>query len=386
MPVAAPHRVGPRAALAGLFGVTAVTAAVVGAAAILGGATDCRAPGAVPTNQAKNAIPVEALAVYQEAGRRYDIDWAFLASIGAQECDHGRCAGAQQINASGCGGPMQIAMRRRSACSTGAGPTLWERFRQDGDGDGRAERFDFADAAATAALILRAAKGAPPIGGSAAGYRQAACAYYGACRDAAVPYADQVMARAAIYGFNDGQATPQHAADSLAVAAEAGCAGDGELADAGVVGAVQIAPGANLRGRPLTPETLAFVARVAGIYGKPLTVTTGTNHNYYTVNGTVSDHASGHAADIGMTANAGTNDGPVGDRIMTACLIAAGTPPAQAAPAARPGGLFTLEHNGLRIQCIWKTDQGGDHHDHVHIGARPTTPNAVVRQPAIHHR
>ena len=217
----------------------------------------------------------------------------------------------------------------------------------------------------------RAAKGAPPTGGSAARYRRAACGYYGACRDAAVSYADQVMARAAIYGLRDGQATPQHAADSLAVAAEAGCAGDGELA-AGVVGTVQIAPGANLPGRPLTPETLAFVAHVAGLYGRSLVVTTGTNHDYYTVNGAVSDHASGHAADIGMAANAGTTDGPVGDQIMTACLIAAGTPPDHAAQDARRGGLYTLEHDGLRIQCIWKTDQGGNHHGHVHIGARPS--------------
>ena len=135
---------------------------------------------------------------------------------------------------------------------------------------------------------------------------------------------------------------------------------------------MQIAPGANLPDQPLAPETLAFVARVAGIYGKPLVVTTGTNHDYYTVNHTVSDHASGHAADIGMAANAGTNDGPVGDQIMTACLIAAGTDPAQAARDADRGGLYTLEHDGLRIQCIWKTNQGGNHHNHVHIGARPS--------------
>ena len=182
------------------------------------------------------------------------------------------------------------------------------------------------------------------------------------------------MARAAIYGFQAGQATPWHAADHLAAASDAGCASEGEVANAGVMGAVQVASGANLPGRSLAPETLAFVARVAGIYGKPLTVTTATNHNYYTVNGTVSDHASGHAADIGMAANAGTNDGPVGDQIMTACLIGAGTPPAQAADAARRGGLSTLQHDGLHIQCIWKTDQGGNHHDHVHIGARPPSP------------
>ena len=216
MAVAAPQRVGQRALLGGLLAATAVMALVVGSVVILGGGADCPAHRVRrrPT-QAKNSIPAAALAIYQRAGQRYDVDWAFLASIGAQECDHGRCAGAQQINSSGCGGPMQIAMRRRSPCSSGAGPTLWERYRQDGDGDGHAERFDFADAVATAALILRKAKGAPPIGGSAAGYRRAACGYYGACSDAAVPYADQVMARAAVYGFHDGQPTDPHAADNL---------------------------------------------------------------------------------------------------------------------------------------------------------------------------
>ena len=122
----------------------------------------------------------------------------------------------------------------------------------------------------------------------------------------------------------------------------------------------------------ISRRALAFLTRVAGIFAKPLVVTTGTSHSYYTVDGNVSDHASGHAADIGMSANAGTNDGPVGDQIMTACLIAAGVDSVQAAHDARRGGLYTLEHDGLRIQCIWKTNQGGNHHNHVHIGARPS--------------
>lgn len=141
---------------------------------------------------------------------------------------------------------------------------------------------------------------------------------------------------------------------------------------AAVPGKVEIAPGANVPGRPITPETLAYLAKVAGIYGKPLIVTTGTNHSQYTVDGNVSDHFDGHAADIGMVANGGSDDSPVGDAIAAACLIAAGDPPAQAVREARRGGLWTREHAGLRIQCIWKTEQGGNHHGHVHIGARPT--------------
>jgi murein DD-endopeptidase MepM/ murein hydrolase activator NlpD len=150
-------------------------------------------------------------------------------------------------------------------------------------------------------------------------------------------------------------------------AAAAACA----TSAAAVPGKVEIAPGANLPGRPITPETLAFLANVAGIYGKPLIVTTGTNHSQYTVDGNVSDHFDGHAADIGMVANGGSNDSPVGDAIAAGCLIAAGDPPAQAVREVRRGGLWTREHAGLRIQCIWKTDQGGNHHGHVHLGAQP---------------
>jgi hypothetical protein len=99
-------------------------------------------------------------------------------------------------------------------------------------------------------------------------------------------------------------------------------------------------------------------------------VTTGTNHSRYTIDGRVSDHADGHAADLGMTANGGSDDSPVGERIMTACLIAAGEPADRATGDAVRGGLYTLEHRGLPVQCIWKTDQGGKHHNHVHVGAR----------------
>jgi len=31
-----------------------------------------------------------------------------------------------------------------------------------------------------------------------------------------------------------------------------------------------------------------------------------------------------------------------------------------------------MVHDGLRIQCIWKTYASGDHHNHVHVGMRPT--------------
>jgi hypothetical protein len=162
------------------------------------------AAGPVPSRAAVAEIPPARLVIYQRAGKRFRIDWAFLASIGAQECSHGPCRGE---NGSGCAGPMQIAVRRASPCSPGSGPTLWDRFKSDGDGDGRTDVNDPADAVFTAARLLRHEKGAPPIGGSYAQYRQAACRYYGACADATVTYADQVMARAVQYGFS-GAGTP----------------------------------------------------------------------------------------------------------------------------------------------------------------------------------
>lgn len=155
------------------------------------------------------------------------------------------------------------------------------------------------------------------------------------------------------------------------VPSAAGGCSDSSLSETGVPGKVRIAPGADRPGVPIAPVTLAFVARMAGIAGRALVITTGTNHSQYTVDGLVSDHWDGHAADIGMAANGGSDGSPVGDRIMAACLIAAGEPPTRAQADASRGGLYTLIHDGLRIQCIWKTYQGGNHYTHVHAGARP---------------
>ena len=134
------------------------------------------------------------------------------------------------------------------------------------------------------------------------------------------------------------------------------------------VGRVIVAPDANLPGKPIQPMTLKYVERMAALLQRPITITTGTNHRQFTAGGNVSDHFTGHAADIGMAANGGTNDGPVGDRIMEAALVLAGVPTAKARAEARKGGQFDNTRDDMRIQCIWKAP---DHHDHVHVGVRP---------------
>lgn len=194
--------------LSGLCVVALVGAVSVAGAlmAVLGGNLACLAPGGAalaspPTKAAVRGIPPKRLRIYQEAGKRFDVDWAFLASIGYQECGHRACA---HVYPSGCGGPMQIAIVPESACSPGPGPTIWDRYKVDADGGG-ANPFDPADAVFTAARMMRPVFGL--TGDSYAAYRQAACNYYGACSDGVADYADEVMARAVEYGFR-GKGSP----------------------------------------------------------------------------------------------------------------------------------------------------------------------------------
>jgi hypothetical protein len=162
--------------------------------------------GPTPSAYARQNIPPERLRLYEQAGSQFNIDWSFLASIGAQECSNGDCAGT---NSSGCAGPMQIAYVRGSPCSPGPGPTLWERYAVSAHPGQAPSVNDPADAIDTAARILREDMGAPPTGGTYNEYRQAACRYYGACADASVSYAEEVMARAVQYGFTGtGSPTP----------------------------------------------------------------------------------------------------------------------------------------------------------------------------------
>jgi hypothetical protein len=191
------------------------------AVAILGGSfTGCQpssepalaSTGPTPSAYALQSIPPARLRLYQQAGTRFDIDWSFLASIGAQECGNGECAGT---NSAGCAGPMQIAYVRGSPCSPGPGPTLWERYAVNADPGQPLSINNPADAIYTAARILRQDMGAPPAGGSYSEYRQAACNYYGACGDATVAYAEEVMARAVQYGFT-GAGAPAPTSPQLA--------------------------------------------------------------------------------------------------------------------------------------------------------------------------
>jgi hypothetical protein len=206
--------------LAGCAGVAFFLVSTLGVViALTGAGVGCIADSAAPSVGGKvREIPADRLRLYRTAGRRFDLDWAFLASIGAQECHHGSCVGD---NGSGCAGPMQIAFRRGSPCSPGGGPTLWDSYGVDGDDDGDTDPDSPADAIFTAARVLREAKHAPPAGGSFAAYRTAACGYYGACGDGTADYADEVMTRAVAYGFGKDRTTAAGCGDASVVAPRA---------------------------------------------------------------------------------------------------------------------------------------------------------------------
>lgn len=121
-------------------------------------------PGALgPSALAQREIPPRYLMLYEEAARRYGLDWAILAGIGKVECDHGRdpdpsCSREGAVNSAGAGGPMQFIA------------STWARYGVDANGDGRIDRWDPVDAISSAANYLRAS-GAP------GDYRQALFAY-----------------------------------------------------------------------------------------------------------------------------------------------------------------------------------------------------------------
>src|SRR4051794_35752417 len=185
-----------------LFAV-APLALVLGLAVVLIGdncAEGAAANSGTLSREAERTIPRDVAEIYVAMARRWNIDVAFLASIGAQETDHGRSPTTNEVNASGCQGLMQLGVG-------GACGDFWGRNKCDGNDDGRVLVTDFWDNICAAARARRRDKGAPPAGGSEAAYHQAACNYYGACVDGVADYADEVMGRAELYGFVGGTTT-----------------------------------------------------------------------------------------------------------------------------------------------------------------------------------
>jgi hypothetical protein len=311
---------------------------------------------------AEQTIPPDIAQIYVAVARRWNVDVAFLASIGAQETDHGRHPTTNAVNDSGCQGLMQLGVGGHCG-------DYWHRNKCDGNDDGRLLVTDFWDNICAAARGLRRDKGAPPAAGPETGYHRAACNYYGACADGSANYAAEIMARAKLYGFVAGTATDPA---GLPVGEQPAGAGCSRVAIAAGAGQFVVDPGANRPGAELAPELVGFIRRMADVLPRPPIVTTGTNHSPTTTSGNPSDHWTGHGADFGSVRNGfPATGGGYGDQLAEAAFLAAGEDAEAARAMARAGGAHTSIRGGLRIQIIWKSHVGGNHYDHVHVGVKP---------------
>jgi hypothetical protein len=122
----------------GAFALFAAVFAITGAPRY--GDLACASSGA-----AKSGIPPAYLRLYHDAGTSFGLDWAVLAAIGFIESGHGLNMGP---SSAGALGPMQFM------------PGTWTGYQVDGDGDGRKDVMDPADAIPAAARLLKA-NGAP---------------------------------------------------------------------------------------------------------------------------------------------------------------------------------------------------------------------------------
>ena len=286
-------------------------------------------PGTL-SREAERAIPRDIAEIYVAMAARWNIDVAFLASIGAQETDHGRIPTTNEVNASGCQGLMQLGVG-------GACGDYWGRNKCDGNDDGRHARSptsgttsapQLAACGATKArrprAVRRPATTRPPAITTAPA-RTAPPTTRTRSWPARSSTASSAAVRPTLPACRSRTTRRRAGAADVAIAA-----GDGEFI---------VDPGANRPGADLAPELVGFVRRMAEFLPRPPIVTTGTNHSPTTTSGSPSDHWTGHAADFGSVRNGfPASGGGYGDEIALAAFLAAGEPIATARANARRGG------------------------------------------------
>ena len=334
---ALPARRAPKILLPGLALLATVALVLVMAAVAVVVGVRPAPLGAAPSGLARAEIPPLYLRLYQEAGERYGLDPWILAGIGWVETQHGTSTAPgvrSGRNSFGCcAGPMQISLD--------GSPSTWERFRLDGDRDGRMSVYEPADAIATAARYLKAS-GAP------ADYHRALFAY-----NHAEWYVAQVLAKADEYrGAIAGE---------LPAAREGVPPAEQSMRQILANRRITLTPiqRTDVRSGALDPRLLAALAWT-GEHHAVVVTALKSDHSRTTVDGTVSNHSMGRAMDIGAVDGEvcrGTRTGRCADLVREY--------------AAMIGPLRSTE----LIYC-WDpdgpTDPRGfaraDHCDHIHWG------------------
>jgi hypothetical protein len=146
-----------------------------------------------PTATAVATIPGSYLRLYQGSATVCPgLAWSLLAAVGEVESDHGRAP--RLVSTAGARGPMQFE------------PGTWQRYGVDGDGDGRADPFDPADAIPAAAGYLCTLGVTDDPRAALVAYN---CGNTGpACQAASAGYAAQMLALARRYATSSGALGP----------------------------------------------------------------------------------------------------------------------------------------------------------------------------------
>ncbi len=144
-------------------------------ASVIGGPLRTPAGAAAASAEALADIPGDYLALYQQAGAAWGVDWSVLAGIGKVECDHGRsrlagCNPRGTINEAGARGPMQFLGSTWRASASATDPDVAgdpippgeeaHGYATDANNDRIADPWQPADAIHAAARLLRR-NGAP---------------------------------------------------------------------------------------------------------------------------------------------------------------------------------------------------------------------------------
>ncbi|WP_344586501.1 NlpC/P60 family protein [Actinomadura vinacea] len=172
--------------------------------------------------KAADSIPENYLKLYKEIGEKRNIPWNVLAGIGYIETHHGTLD-AQGVtsgeNYAGAGGPMQFLK------------SSWDIYGADGDGDGKEDRYNPADAIAGAANHLRGSIGkmSSSIPLSQSDIRRAVHRYNpGNYTPQNNPYANDVLAAANRYAKGYKVATANYASATCAGPASLGSGSFGQ--------------------------------------------------------------------------------------------------------------------------------------------------------------